>query len=107
MPEAYRTLLRDLRFGTIDFKNTSGKYQHYYQNQIGVKYTPQPTKMVRLAQELADLSNSLPIEYTNSIFVRVDQNRVDVIKCLIMGAKDTPYANGAFMYDIYFDDNYP
>jgi len=32
---------------------------------------------------------------------------MDVIKCLIMGAKDTPYANGSFMYDIYFDDNYP
>ena len=27
--------------------------------------------MVRLAQELADLSNSLPSEYTNSMFARL------------------------------------
>jgi len=26
---------------------------------------------------------------------------------MIMGAKDTPYSNGAFEFDIYFDENYP
>lgn len=35
--------------------------------------SPPPNKMVRLAQELADLSNALPSEHTNSIFVRVDK----------------------------------
>lgn len=29
------------------------------------------------------------------------------MKAMIMGAKDTPYSNGAFVFDIYFDDNYP
>jgi len=56
---------------------------------------------------LADLSNALPIEHTNAIFVRCDSNRVDVMKALIMGASGTPYAHGAFEFDIYFEDNYP
>ena len=70
-------------------------------------YVPPQTKMVRLAQELADLSTALPIEHTNSIFVRCDQSRVDVMKALIMGSADTPYSHGAYEYDIFFDDNYP
>ena len=63
--------------------------------------------MLRLAQELADLSTALPIEHTNSIFVRCDSTRVDVMKALIMGASGTPYAHGAFEFDIYFEDLYP
>jgi len=56
---------------------------------------------------LADISTALPIEHTNAIFARCDTERVDVMKCCIMGAEGTPYAHGAFIYDIYFDDNYP
>ena len=29
------------------------------------------------------------------------------MKALIMGAADTPYAHGAFEFDIYFEDSYP
>ena len=29
------------------------------------------------------------------------------MKCIVFGAKGTPYAHGAFLYDVYFDDNYP
>jgi ubiquitin-protein ligase len=29
------------------------------------------------------------------------------MKCLIMGAAGTPYAYGAFLFDVYFDTNYP
>lgn len=56
---------------------------------------------------MADLSTSLPIEHTNSIFIRCDTEKVDVMKALIMGAAGTPYAHGAFEFDIYFDDGYP
>lgn len=56
---------------------------------------------------MADLSTALPIEHTNAIFARCDEDRVDVMKVCVMGAKGTPYAHGGFIYDIYFDDNYP
>ena len=29
------------------------------------------------------------------------------MKVMIMGASGTCYAHGAFIYDLYFDDNYP
>lgn len=104
---AYRLLLQGLRFDYVSMKDASAnKFKHHYASYIS-NNTPPQQKMVRLAQELADLSNALPIEHTNSIFVRVDESRVDVMKALVMGASGTPYGHGAFEFDIYFDDAYP
>ena len=68
---------------------------------------PGKTKMIRLAQELADLTHSLPEEHTNAIFIRVDKTKIDKMRVVIMGSSGTPYAHGAFEYDVYFDDSYP
>ena len=84
----------------------TNKPKHYYGYMSSTNAPPQ-SKMIRLAQELADLSNSLPTEYTNAIFVRVDRAKVDLMKVIIMGSSQTPYAHGAFEYDVYFDDSYP
>jgi len=62
------------------------------------------SKVIRLAQEIADLSNSLPCDPTNAMFCRVDKDRVDMMKVMIMGAAGTPYA---FVYDLFFPNNYP
>lgn len=29
------------------------------------------------------------------------------MKCIIMGASETPYAHGAFLYELIFDNDYP
>jgi ubiquitin-activating enzyme E1 len=63
--------------------------------------------MVRLAQEIADLSSSLPIDSYNAITVRADVNRLDVIKAMIAGAENTPYAHGLFEYHVYLPSEYP
>jgi len=108
LPEKYKMLMKDLRFDYMDMKDISSKqYVHHYASNASGKANPPATKMVRLAQEIADLSNSLPFEHTNAIFVRVDKERVDMMKAIIMGASDTPYAHGAFEYDLFLDNNYP
>lgn len=53
------------------------------------------------------MSTALPQEHTNSIYVRCDKERVDVMKAMIMGSNGTPYAHGAYVYDIFCEDNYP
>jgi ubiquitin-protein ligase len=68
---------------------------------------PRPTKLIRLAQEIADMNNSLPCAPENSIFISVDTKRADYWKAIIFGAEGTPYAHGAFQYDIFFPDSYP
>lgn len=64
-------------------------------------------RIKRLAQEYATLSNSLPLSFSSSVFVRADSNRLDVMKFLITGPTDTPYENGCFVFDVYFPPEYP
>eukprot|EP00743_Colponemidia_sp_Colp-15_P003750 GILK01004046.1.p1 GENE.GILK01004046.1~~GILK01004046.1.p1 ORF type:complete len:1912 (-),score=378.64 GILK01004046.1:123-5405(-) len=107
LDEAYKILLSDLRFDYMNMKKDQ-TYKHHYEGYISSSSsTPPHSKMIRLAQELADISTGLPLAHTNSIFLRVDQNRVDVMKAVIMGASGTPYGDGAFEFDIFCDDSYP
>lgn len=51
-----------------------------------------PGRMKRLVTEAANMATSLP----PGIFVKVDESRPDVMKCLIMGPPDSPYGYGLF-----------
>lgn len=66
-----------------------------------------PSRWRRLAQEAATWSHSLPLSASSTIFVRCDSARLDVLKALIIGPADTPYANGCFVFDVYFPSDYP
>jgi ubiquitin-protein ligase len=57
-------------------------------------------------QELSAYKTGLPVEYGSSIFVRAVEGRLDLLRALIIGPDDSPYAGGCFVFDIYLD-NYP
>ncbi|CAD8130009.1 unnamed protein product [Paramecium sonneborni] len=88
---------------------------YYYRIQDLIMYSlrdkitpiPIPAKLTHLAQEFADMSNQLPNEHSNSIFVRANKDRVDAIKTLIIDVSGTPQSRGAYFIDIYFEDQYP
>jgi ubiquitin-protein ligase len=103
----YRALLQGLRFDYMDMKQGEADFKHHYKSTAAQNKSPPQTKMVRLAQELADLSNALPSEHTNSVFVRVEKTRVDMMKSLITGAIGTPYAHGCYEFDIFCENSYP
>lgn len=70
----------------------------------------QPIKRERtthIVKEITALANALPIALGSSIFVRVDEERQDVLKALITGPADTPYQNGCFVFDIFLPVSYP
>ena len=111
MAKAYEELLTPFRVKRHSLKK-GGKPEnaynhHWHTHSLKQSDTPNPKKLVRLAQEIADMTNSLPITPENSIFCVVDSQRVDFMKAIIMGAAGTPYAHGAFVYDIFFEDKYP
>lgn len=99
--KAYWLLMNKLRFDYMDVN------KHHYTNLAASNKSPPASKMVRLAQELADISNALPAQHTDAVFVRVDKNRVDLMKAMISGAEGTPYAHGLFEYDLFFENSYP
>ena len=103
--KSYPLLLRELAFDYMSMKNNNGNLVHYYSTNSSGE--PTPAKAIRLAQEFADLPRSLPCESTNSIYVRVDKDNMDYMKVLIIGSEGTPYSNGAFLFDVFFDNQYP
>ncbi|EJD00913.1 uncharacterized protein FOMMEDRAFT_135199 [Fomitiporia mediterranea MF3/22] len=60
-----------------------------------------PKRAVAIAKELAVLTTNLPVAWDSSVFVRVDEGRVDVIKALIVGPEGTPY-----LFDIFLGSSY-
>jgi ubiquitin-protein ligase len=58
-------------------------------------------------REVTTLQNSLPVEHGAGIWIRVDEDKPHVMKALISGPMDTPYAQGLFEFDILLPANYP
>ena len=55
---------------------------------------PKQARLLRVGSEISTLSKSLPCSESSSIFLRVDEERMDVLKALITGPADTPYSMG-------------
>lgn len=50
---------------------------------------------------------SLAFCCTDTIFVRVYESRMDLLRAVIVGAEGTPYHDGLFFFDIFFPAGYP
>jgi baculoviral IAP repeat-containing protein 6 len=107
--DLYVSTLRDLQFGDADMleKGKDDEYSHHYKTRIKGDSVIGPKKMKRLVQELAVLSTSLPLHPDSSVFLRVDEQRIDVCKVLITGPDKTPYESGCFQFDMYLESDYP
>ena len=114
--EAYPILLKKYTFDYISMKNNNGEIDNFFVKNHSFNYhsynndtksLTSESKVLRLVGEFANLQNSLPIEFTNSIFVRVDKENMDYMKAIIFGSEGTPYSSGAFLFDIHFGSNYP
>lgn len=44
---------------------------------------------------------------SDSIFVRVYESRIDLLRAVIIGAEGTPYHDGLFFFDVFFPSGYP
>lgn len=43
----------------------------------------------------------------DSIYVRVYEERMDLLRAVILGAPGTPYHDGLFVFDLYLPPEYP
>lgn len=95
--EHYRKALGPFRFEFVDKLD-----HHYFQS----KQKAAQLNSRKMFQELSAYKTGLPVEYGSSIFVRAVEDRLDLLRALILGPEDTPYANGCFVFDIHLK-NYP
>lgn len=61
----------------------------------------------RMVTEIASLKSDLPLDWASSIFMCVDESRMDVLSAAIVGPHGTPYENGIFLFDIFLPLDYP
>ncbi|KAK7676142.1 hypothetical protein QCA50_020892 [Cerrena zonata] len=82
-------------------------YKFYYNNEARMLASSDiPKRSLAIAKELAVLTTNLPVAWNSSIFLRVDETRVDIIKALITGPEGTPYYNGCYLFDIFLGPSY-
>ena len=106
----YVEALKPYLIGSCNMKrpNNTAEYDHFYNSMLkGKASSPSVLKTKRINSEIKMLSKNLPLNYTNSIFLKYDESRMDLMKSLIIGSDDTPYASGVYIYDIFLDDTYP
>jgi baculoviral IAP repeat-containing protein 6 (apollon) len=103
----YKGTLKPLQFAEFGMRDTRGDYIHHYRQRIATEKIVMGPKMKRLIQEVSALATGLPLSLSSSVFLRVDSERIDVMKALIIGPAETPYQNGCFQFDIYCPQEYP
>ncbi|XP_004295140.1 PREDICTED: uncharacterized protein LOC101302537 [Fragaria vesca subsp. vesca] len=57
----------------------------------------------RIQEEWKSLEKDLP----ETVFVRVYETRMDLLRAVIVGAEGTPYHDGLFFFDVSFPSGYP
>mmetsp|Transcript_9187 Transcript_9187/g.13412 ORF Transcript_9187/g.13412 Transcript_9187/m.13412 type:complete len:553 (-) Transcript_9187:83-1741(-) len=95
--EYYREALRPLRFELVPGLKGHAFEKCSQNSRLDLK---------KIFRELTAYKTALPIEFGSSVFVRAVESRLDLLRACITGPEDTPYANGAFIFDIYLSD-YP
>ncbi|KAK2393865.1 putative ubiquitin-conjugating enzyme E2 [Trifolium repens] len=92
------------KFGSFkQFDIASDTSDHIF---VGRKYLSkehQNNWAKRIQKEWKILENNLP----DSIFVRVYESRMDLMRAVIIGAEGTPYHDGLFFFDLYLPDDFP
>lgn len=91
--EKYRSFKR--------FDTVSDYLDHHYQKSHAKQ--PQRNWAKVIQQEWKILEKDLP----DTISVRVYEERMDLLRAVIVGAAGTPYHDGLFFFDFHFPYNYP
>ena len=97
LEERYKTEMGRMQFDNFDAAG---------HKLVGVR-APGVASIRRILKEVATLRESLPLQIASSIAIRVDESRLHLIRAVIFGPEGTPYAHGAFFFDIAIPDNYP
>ncbi|KAK7324580.1 hypothetical protein VNO77_28254 [Canavalia gladiata] len=99
--EARDEFLRKFRsfkqFDTVE--DTSDHY--FIRNNSSMLHPKNWAKKIQ--EEWKILEKDLP----DSIFVRVYESRMDLLRAVIIGAEGTPYHDGLFFFDVFFPSGYP
>ncbi|KAK0552846.1 hypothetical protein OC845_001514 [Tilletia horrida] len=88
-----------------DRASSSSGWRHAFGREI-IDMADNSKRTMAIAKELASLQGSLPALWHGSIFLRVDESRIDVLKACVVGPEGSPYESGLFFFDIFLPRSY-
>lgn len=88
-------------FSQFDVVTDASDHHYVHSNLRGKEYKEKVMK--KIMQEWKILQKNLP----ESIFVRVYEDRIDLLRAVVIGSPGTPYYNGLFFFDFCFPKDYP
>lgn len=65
------------------------------------------TDTVRMNKEIKNFSKNSPCESAAAIYVAMDAAQTNLMRALISGPEDTPYAHGLYLFNIALRGSYP
>ncbi|XP_010675573.2 probable ubiquitin-conjugating enzyme E2 25 [Beta vulgaris subsp. vulgaris] len=83
--------------------DTLGDHLGHYYDKIKTSFKPSDSWANKIADEWRMLEKDLP----DTIFVRVYEARMDLLRAVMIGADGTPYHDGLFFFDVHFTSSYP
>ncbi|KAK4344555.1 hypothetical protein RND71_034731 [Anisodus tanguticus] len=94
------------------FDTVEDHSDHHYSQQASSGNQPSTNWAKKIQNEWRILEKDLPgiqpkFHMMYTIFVRVYETRMDLLRAVIMGADGTPYHDGLFFFDVFFPSNYP
>ncbi|CAL1398049.1 unnamed protein product [Linum trigynum] len=84
------------------FDTAKDPSDHYYVGSVGQSSNSRKW-LKKVQQDWNILQNNLP----DTIFVRVYEDRMDLLRAVIVGAYGTPYQDGLFFFDFHLPPEYP
>ncbi|XP_012572422.1 putative ubiquitin-conjugating enzyme E2 38 [Cicer arietinum] len=92
------------KWDTFDVVSDESDHRFVLQNIGRNCFTDSKCQVYKtIMKEWKILQKNLP----DSIYVRVYERRIDLLRAVIVGAAGTPYHDGLFFFDIAFPSNYP
>ncbi len=96
----YFQTMKDLRYSHFDL-GSSFVLHGTEQEEMGVSDT------ARLNREIRNFAKDSPCESAAAIYVAMDPTRMHLMRALISGPEDTPYAHGLYLFDVGLRASYP
>ncbi|KAL2937774.1 putative ubiquitin-conjugating enzyme E2 38 [Bienertia sinuspersici] len=100
--EAMDDVLRKLMYFK-QFDMVADCSDHHYLDMKSSGQLPSKSWVKKIQDEWKILEQNLP----DTIFVRVYESRMDLLRAIIVGPSGTPYHDGLFVFDAVFPSSYP
>lgn len=102
----YLDVMKEMQFATVPGLASASSFRSEA-TKASTSNVGRGQAMRRIVSEVSSLFSSLPLSWSSTILIRVDEDRYDFLRACVLGPEDTPYDSGVFLFDIFLPCTYP